>query len=368
MRRDWLVFLSMIGLVLSGCGPSSTSGTGVGDGVFAQGETESSLGQCQGEDTSLVALMTADRAISRIDALLQVPSDDLRSQAEVYAGQPEAEPGFDFSGVLASSDVLGGRAPFEFDRLFVALLDIPDMLSLPEGGDALVGVVDLGDGSGLAGMFGLIGDGGDVVFFGDCARAVYQESINEYAARGAGNTDVSLVTLLVVDDAELASFASWLASPTPNVAWEDRPPQSRILDPEETPAEHLATLDAILLAVAVPPEWTKLNGAICTYAVDEGWNECQLLTPLGDQGLTSFELLGWVGRDAAIEVWLVPAFDLANPVARLTQIESATMPAAEGPLTATVEIGATGQVTLAEIAAIVERGDLVVVVTAGTDS
>ena len=369
MRRTRSLFLSLICMVLSGCGPSSTSGTGVGDGVSAQGVSESTLGQCQGEDMSMVSLMSTDSALSLIDTLLQIPTDELRSAAEAYAGKPEAEPGFDFSGVLPNIEVLGGRAPFAFDRFYVAHLDIPDMLALPQGGNALVGVVDLGDGSGIAGILGLVEDSGEVVFFGDCARAVYQGSIDEYAARGAGKTDAALVTLLVVDEPELAAFVSWFQAPTPTVAWEDRPPESRILDAEATPAEYLATLDPILVAVAVPAEWTRLEGAICTYAVGEGWNECALLAPLGDQGLSSFELLGWVSRDGALELWLVPAFDLRHPVARLTTIESATMLAADGQLSATIEIGATGEVTtMDDIAAMIEQGDLFVIVSAGAAS
>lgn len=97
------------------------------------------------------------------------------------------------------------------------------------------------------------------------------------------------------------AYKAWwdAASPQP-VAWVDRDPALRILDPEETPPEIFDQLTLVGYQVVVTEAWTHMNAALCSRIPALGWNECIPLNQTGTDRLT-----GTATGGEPVEFWLL---------------------------------------------------------------
>jgi len=194
-------------------------------------------------------------------------------------------------------------------------------------------------------------DGG-ATFIQVCSEYL-QQGLDAFATgqtRFLAATPADLLRGMVAEDPEvIAAYLDWARGPEP-VPWQDRRPEERLLDPEETPAEVLAGLHFVAVIFAAPQAWWSRSEVLCTRAT-LGWNECVSLR-LGE----SLETLAYAVPGEPLDVVILPeGADLTEDIAVIGQIPAEVI-AGAGNQPIEVEILAA---TLEEALAAAARGERV---------
>lgn len=189
---------------------------------------------------------------------------------------------------------------------------------LARGAELLVGVLDPETSDPYVGPLVSLRPTGEAVFLGHCGVLSSTELVQyvEYlVSTGISSTPAETVVGLVSDPQAMAELEDWTVGPTP-LSWLEQDPDRRLLDPQETPAEILAQLSVVMVAIDIPDSWRSLPATICTKA-PLGWNHCSSLE-LDDIGI---EIFSYTVPGSNLEVWLLDlAADTSQPIARLGTI------------------------------------------------
>jgi hypothetical protein len=158
----------------------------------------------------------------------------------------------------------------------------------------------------------------EIVFLGECTApdsARLRAYVSSLVAAGEPVTAEDVFRAVVADpQGEVAAdLDAFFTAPSPT-GWENRDPDLRLLDPEETRAEILATLDHVAIEIDLPEGWREFPGTICTRA-SLAWNECTPFEVIPGEPL---ELLAYAVPGEDLEIWLLDdSATLADPLARL---------------------------------------------------
>lgn len=231
-------------------------------------------------------------------------------------------------GSLTPLTVLEGVPPSHLGMLYDHVLALADASAALDTATVLLGF-DPFDTPGVltesvAAVVLILLDG-RVMFIQTCSEYL-QDGLDGFAAgqtRFLAATPADLLRGMVSEDPEvMAAYVEWAQGPEP-LAWEDQPPEERLLDPEETPAEVLAGLRVVAVAFDAPEAWWGRTEVLCTRA-SLGWNECVSLT-LGSE----LEVLAYTVPGEPLDVVILPEdADLRSVVAVIGQIPADAIAAA----------------------------------------
>lgn len=249
---------------------------------------------------------------------------------------------------VASKTPVRGEAP---ERVFVRN-ETAQMLrtAIDDGASRLI----LGFMDGEATHAAAVGTDGGITFLGDCQFLQTEDfqGFQEYAAVSGIDARPDELLLRLVSGDQVARSA-YLDRATPNVvAWEDRSPGLRLLDPEATPQPILDTLNLVAIHFNLPKTWASRAEVICTRA-SQGWNECGALT-LGP----TFELTAYAvpGEDLSVVI-LGSGADIGKPVAVLGSIAAEHLDAYDGRGSIAVSIAPQA---FADAISRAERGEAII--------
>ncbi|HKX74315.1 MAG TPA: hypothetical protein VJR05_02905 [Acidimicrobiia bacterium] len=224
---------------------------------------------------------------------------------------------------VSVSEVLAG--PPQREVLMRPNLILAAQGELARGAELLVGVLDPETSDPYVGPLVSLRPSGEAVFVGSCGVLSSTELVQyvEYlVSTGISSTPAETVIGLVSDPQAMATLEDWTRGPTPP-SWLDQDPDRRLLDPQETPAEILAQLSVVMVAIDIPDSWRSLPATICTKA-PLGWNHCSS-SELDDIGI---EIFSYTVPGSNLEVWLLdPAADTSQPIARLGTIPASLLDA-----------------------------------------
>lgn len=256
-------------------------------------------------------------------------------------------------GSLAPLTILEGVPPSHLGMLYDHVLALADASAALDTTTVLLGF-DPPDTPGVltesvAAVVLMLRDG-RVIFIQTCSEYL-QDGLDAFTAgqtRFLAATPADLLRGMVAEDPEvMAAYLDWARGPGP-VAWDSRPPEERLLDPEETPADVLAGLRLVAVDFAAPEGWWNRNEVLCTRA-SLGWNECVSLTLR-----ENLEVLAYAVPGEPLDVVILPEdADLRSVVGMIGQIPASAI-AAAGDQPIEVEIMAD---TLEQAIAAAARGE-----------
>lgn len=336
MRHRFMLFLPIAAILVASCGQ-----------VSHEGVSESASGDSPGQRVSL-SQSEFDASVTAENLPLDYCSYDLQT-LDMFVGLVWLEmaeswvtldattldlapaEGFDKLNYLPptaftdlgvpSNTPVRGEAP---DRLFVRN-ETAQMLrtAIDDGASQLI----LGFMGGEATHAVAVDTDGEIMFLGDCAFIQTQDlqAFHEYAAANGveARPDELLLRLVAGDQVARSAYADWQ---TPDiVAWEDRSPGLRLLDPEATPQSILDGLNHVSIQFKLPEDWVGRAEVICTRA-SQGWNECGALTLGSTIELTAYTVPG-ENLDVVI---LGSSADIGKPVAVLGAVPAEYLDAYDG--------------------------------------
>ena len=165
-------------------------------------------------------------------------------------------------------------------------------------------------------------DVGNVAFVGECRSGLsfaleHFRSIHPEHDRGTGIA--TLVALFSNENGAATDLAESLRNDV--VAWADRDPSERLVDPETTPADVFDGLKPITLRVAIPDAWQSQDLTVCTRIPSIGWNECSRTSASDEAGVVMVRASSNPGED--LELWLLDgSANILEPVLFLGPIAS----------------------------------------------
>lgn len=287
-------------------------------GSTADGVGQSTLGACQqGGD-----FFDAPTVLELVDTVASVDAVDLATGTK-RARTANEDRILNVSD-LPSFRMTNGSRP---SSLVIAEAWVADLEVLPADARVIVGMSNMesaakdGD-TELMRFAGVVTVSGQVGFVGNCMETVLGQPIRGFSTEL--HPDMPMEDLLVglmTDDTLLAEFREW-NQPQPTIPWVEQDPTARAMDPDAMPPEFVYGMQPHTLSISIPKEWTAIARAtICVRVTEAWWVPCIPFLPMGDEGVTSRQISGWLSPGGTIEIWLFEVdAPLEAPTAKLGEI------------------------------------------------
>lgn len=236
-------------------------------------------------------------------------ADEARDRAARIEADPELTNQLLFIDVdpPATGEVLVGAAPPVLRLTYDTIVDFAAAVSALEVGSVIVGHHDRPSARFVSSLV-VVDEAGDAFFVRRCSQMMTEElwaASTELPERTEGTAAVLRAVLR--DDPLVVAVFDVARAQLPTVSWIDTPPDQRVLDPEEAPADVLSELELVDITLDLSEAWRTLDAVICTRTA-LGWNECARLDLI----------------EVAISAYVVPGeplqFLILGPDARFSDI------------------------------------------------
>lgn len=243
-----------------------------------------------------------DEHFMRLGSLLPEGIADLRLDSTTIALPRGRDPGFDewlfFPGM---------------EQLLANRVDTRALVGLKPSGQPHKGLVT---------MVVLENADGSFTLLGQCNYGRVAARVGEYARDTSATSAYAVLKDIATDGEALAAFNRWSTGGATRepVAWADRSPRERQLDPEAAPPDVLESLESVLIVIeSVPKEWRDFDAGMCSW-MSQGWSLCTVFDAYPDG--EPLDVSAYFDPDEVLEIWLVDGdTNFFGPLAKLATFD-----------------------------------------------